>query len=1633
MRYLMFKWILFLFLSLISNSIYAVNIGPYPSQTEALDACKNYFSGSNCNISGWGNTTFCMATTNNVAYYRGDRVYFYCGSGAKANCTPTNNVLNADGSACVPVPTCKSAETLNTSTNTCIAPTCTSPQVNDPVTGACVTPPPTITSLSATQGTVTGKVTLTWIPDASATNYEVWRSTTSGGTGTKIATLTAPASGYNDTTVTGASSYFYTVKIVINTQTGAEGNQVEGWANRAPTAATAALTTDSTTASAATAPAITDPNVTAGQTETFTLAITTQPNTGTLTLVNNNFVYTPPANGAFSGSLTFAFTATDKGGESVTGSGTINVLCDPPTISTLNLPITNVLESTSFDANSTYTFPACSNNSKVKLDILNSSNAVVNAGTLTSITNGTNLTRTFTTTGIANLGNYTVRLTASSDSGTVTKTASLTVDAVHLPTLSVSPSLSVNVGETITAALNEPADVNCPLTINQSIATSDHSKCYVSFTSIPTGLVLDNSGTLPALSGPIESGGSITAEIYKHNGTALAKVGQVSKTVVAQCLPPSITTLNIPDLLPHDLPNYNATYKAYSCNGTLTGSLTIKKSGNLIETLSLSSLDRGTAATLTKVGTGLPAGNYTAELNITGTSGTDSKAQAFQVRPVPLPALTVNPSTASQGETLVEAKLTQSSDTSCSLTTVQAQAQASSNKCFVALSTTAPDMIAGSDANGLPTLKGYPTVAGDYTVTAAVSRWVDGTRYDLSPLTETLKVTPVVQPTFSFTGKKSVYAFVEPISLIFKQETGSTCLLFESKSLAQDKAAQGQRACFVIFTGDTGLTKSLSSLTNQYKIEGKLTATGPIILSYSVKRQSADGVTTLVQSGDFTITVKALEPPVITLKGGTKITDGKYYVSPGDAITNAIITAGAVPTNARMKFTVTDSKQTFTRDGLTSGSAYPLTTPNLGLLEERPLTLRAAWQDYPAIFNEQIITAVGGAENGMKLTTEVPKQVADTDLINVKVKVGKIGKEGLIYTPTTMGQWRTQIMAQTSSQAAKSPITEMKNMVNGETTFQIFPASNSYLKLTAVSELISTVSGVASALTSSTSYVEVVKGSAIQGVISSKSFDGPAPKSFTLNLDLTDDNKRALKEVSWEESVDFGVTWVAAEKSNGLRYSVNIDKPGSRKVRAKMINKNTLVVSYTPAVKVLAYSKVDAAVTGPQNIAPNATATWAGELYREGVLTTNTVNEWTVEAPSGTKTVTGATVSLTEAKEGKINITLKTRLATTRADDASAWSTAKYLAIVKAPEKPRVSVDGPRDVEVGQTYHYEGTVLPSWGNMTSTNTLVSEWQKPNGTTVPGASLDWTPTANELTDKKPLIFRAWVDGYKDSTSNETTVNYLPWQYIWPNFSLSMKQLSVKAPTDISLIVDTDQPSVNKKLEGLTYDWTIPYNITGKQNAFFPNRAAVQITYSGTYVVSVAVRDARGHETILSQHIFVEKAVPYDVALKITPSNMFNRVPMTITVRPSISGGHPLDEITTQAWAVDGVPVDLYVNRGFMISDIIDTGDHTISYTLNSRMGESKTVEAPLSLVANKPPVCTLSTRPSSSVVYVEASCTDPDGKVIGYTWKVDGEQIGSTSYRISFNRNSTPITSKVVIVGMDDARKLSTPVSINVDY
>jgi len=89
------------------------------------------------------------------------------------------------------------------------------------------------TGVSATDGTYTDKVRISWTASHGATSYKVYRATTSGGSGSLIG---SPAgTSFDDTTATPGTTYYYTVRGCVSVGCGSYSYQNSGWRAVGPT------------------------------------------------------------------------------------------------------------------------------------------------------------------------------------------------------------------------------------------------------------------------------------------------------------------------------------------------------------------------------------------------------------------------------------------------------------------------------------------------------------------------------------------------------------------------------------------------------------------------------------------------------------------------------------------------------------------------------------------------------------------------------------------------------------------------------------------------------------------------------------------------------------------------------------------------------------------------------------------------------------------------------------------------------------------------------------------------------------------------------------------------------------------------------------------------------------------------------------------------------------------------------------------------------------------------------------------------------------------------------------------------------------------------------------------------------
>jgi fibronectin type 3 domain-containing protein len=1122
------------------------------------------------------------------------------------------------------------------------------------------------------------------------------------------------------------------------------------------------------------------------------------------------------------------------------------------------------------------------------------------------------------------------------------------------------------------------------------------------------------------------TGDTFSFTVTDKGGASMTGSGSIS---AGACPAPSLSSLDVPaGLLPFEAGTVAARYTAYDCNGPLSGSLSVAPAGGPPYTSPATNFSSGTA----RAGfDGLTSGTYNVAFTVTGSAGSGSKSGKLTVATVPAPVLSSKSWTPYQGDDGVALSVADANGSPCPLTGSDATARADRSKCLAKFDALPEGLVAGFDAKGLPAAAGYLATAGSQT--AAVSVWRYGSDMALhrvASATATFKVRPAGAQAFGLSGETAVLAG-DALALALKQTAGALPCALHTDAAQAAAAAKSGRACLVELSLPAFMTQAATAGRDAVRLGGTPAAAGAYPVAYTVVRVHADGTSQPLAKGSATVVVQPVTLPVVSLSGGTLVGPGRYYVQAGSPMARVAVRIPGAPGKARLTLTVDDGKAARVFPNLSSGTSFALALGKMALFEERTVAFKLAYTAKPAVFAEKTVSAVGGTAYGVRALLKAPARVSDADKLAVTLNVGVYGAHGLAYDAASQGAWTAYLAVQDDNGKEKT-IAGPVPVADGQATFAVDPSGYVFMKLTAHASLVSADPAIRQTLESNSPFVQVVKGTPIAGNLSANPGQAPVNTVFAVNLSLSKANAAALGGIAWEESADGGATWTTAKANGGARYSASLRTPQTLLVRARLVNRNNGVASWTEPASLWAYPVLSLAVAGPSHAAPGTPAILTAAAT-DGGKPVDAVVEWTTDQPSGKQSFAGTSIRVSEARAGSVKVLARARLASTQAGDKNAWVFVRHTVVVSPPLAPRLAVSGPSLVETGKAYHYKGTAFPSWGSLASAQSVHLEWELPDGTVHPGSSLDWTPEAADTASGKPLLFRAWVEGFQDSTTASAKLPVAGWTYVWPAWTLKAAADGNRAPATVFLQLLHDRPEMSRHLEGVRYQWDFPSGVDAVKNGSDPSRAQAVVQRSGDIPLAVTVTDARGNASTLGQTFSIQEPVPYAMSLTSIPSNRWNRAPVDMAIRATVTGGHPKDRVAELLWSLDGVEIPALADRAAGVVRIGQPGEHAVAVAGQSMMGKTFAATASFNLKEDIPPTCEIGLRASANGPVATASCSDADGRVAGYAWTLDGAPVGSGAARIVLSPGKTPKSAPLCLSATDDAGKVSAPVCKNVNY
>ncbi|BAN51549.1 MULTISPECIES: hypothetical protein [Pseudomonadaceae] len=463
----------------------------------------------------------------------------------------------------------------------------------------------------------------------------------------------------------------------------------------------------------------------------------------------------------------------------------------------------------------------------------------------------------------------------------------------------------------------------------------------------------------------------------------------------------------------------------------------------------------------------------------------------------------------------------------------------------------------------------------------------------------------------------------------------------------------------------------------------------------------------------------------------------------------------------------------------------------------------------------------------------------------------------------------------------------------------------------------------------------------------------------------------------------------------------------------------------TPTVEVIAYVVPVARLKGPANVFIGDSGTFKlTDLKGNTLDTTGMVVEWSEDR--GKTWVAGeGSYRLGRNSADRVYLTARLKYSDSP-EDKRVYKTLRAGVAFRPVRPPRVQIIGPRRPEVGKEATWVANLMMPYPKMDMT--MDGEFILPDGTVVDSTEVKYTPTREDMEKEESHIsVRSWINGYEDRGGLGLTQHRLIfWSYDWPEWKINTKYSAKYAPADLTMTARS--LGLFREFEGLTIEWDIP-PYAGLQMIKDTNQTSriVRLTEPGIYTFGAHITDSRGNYSYAETEMEFLEPIPWDVKLSWSGDNDANRAPLGVLIRPSITGGHPKDQILSKTFSLNGETLSSSGDYGR--ATLEKEGVYTVKLDVASAMGHTAAGEVDISVARNKPPVCKLEVVVGRTSWLAKAVCTDEDGRMAKNLWFINGEQQALSSNSISVPMWRYPDGEPVItLVGIDNSGAESPPVS-----
>lgn len=200
---------------------------------------------------------------------------------------------------------------------------------------------------------------------------------------------------------------------------------------------------------------------------------------------------------------------------------------------------------------------------------------------------------------------------------------------------------------------------------------------------------------------------------------------------------------------------------------------------------------------------------------------------------------------------------------------------------------------------------------------------------------------------------------------------------------------------------------------------------------------------------------------------------------------------------------------------------------------------------------------------------------------------------------------------------------------------------------------------------------------------------------------------------------------------------------------------------------------------------------------------------------------------------------------------------------------------------------------------------------------------------------------------------------------------------------------------------------------------------QVTKSGTHTLTYVLKDNRNNEARVDYTFIVNEQSPMEISVTPKYSNKFMRAPLDLSLRSSVKLAHSADSIDNVTFKLNGKPVDGGKNYWSQTFENIMEGSYKLEMDVVSTQGQRGVVVVDFDVIPNTPPTCNLTYTETQLSWAFTAKCSDPDGKISSYVWKVNDQVRGVFGSTATLSKAQNKGKLVVSITAYDDSGDSAT--------